>query len=170
MRSLLFLTLLAAPAAQASGPLLALSSDSATYAVGATAHLSAVALVAPQSPNEDIYLGATLNNAPVPVQQTTNGVGLTLAGPLSGGSYTWTVQIYLEDSVFAAQLNNFSTALTLQNGQLTTQLGATTDPTQRAALQAQLAQNNSLIQEAALELAQIRHPFGAPQSLSFQAQ
>lgn len=169
MRGFVLAALLFAAPAMGAQPLLQLSSNQSSYAVGATAQLHAIALVVPCQ-SDDFYLGATLNGAPIAVNQESDGVGYTQTAPLTAGSYTWTVQLYLEDHVLAGQLNNAIQALNLQNAQITTELAQTTDPTQIASLQAQEAENTNVINEANNELINIRTPFGASQSLTFTAQ
>jgi hypothetical protein len=151
----------------AATPVLMLSSDQISYSARAVAKLSAIALVPAGNSQQDFFLGATLNGAPLNMVQTSKGAGLATTDPLVRGTFTFSAQLFLEDSVFAGQLNSTISNLALQNGQLSTQLSQTSDPVQLAAIHSQIDQNNKIIQEANNQLTLIRTPFGASQSLNF---
>jgi hypothetical protein len=169
-RLLLAALLLASPEAFAGTPLLQLSSDSANYAVGATAHLMARPLVHPHESSDDFFISATLNAAPLPLNQVVNGPGIASVYLSQGGTYVLSAQLFLENARLAASLNDSIRSLNLANEQLTTQLNQTSDPALQANLQAEISGNAQQIAEATQELQQIRKPFGASQSISFTAQ
>jgi hypothetical protein len=171
MNGLLFAALLlASPPAFASRPLLELGSDSASYAVGATAHIVARVLVFPHDSRSDFFISATLNGAALPLNQVVNGPAIASVHVTQSGNYLLSAQLFLENAHLAASLNDSIRSLNLQNDQLTTQLNQSTDTAQRASLQSEIAANGQQIAEATAELQQIRKPFGASQSISFTAQ
>jgi hypothetical protein len=171
MNRLLFAAmLLASPSAFASKPLLELRSYSASYAIGATAHLVARALVFPYNSSDDFFISATLNGAALPLNQVVNGPAIASVPLTQSGTYLLAAQLFLENARLAASLNDSIRSLNLQNEQLTTQLNQSTDPAQRTNLQSEITANGQQIAEATQELQQIRKPFGASQSISFTAQ
>jgi hypothetical protein len=169
-RFLLTALLLASPAAFGNSPLLQLSSDSANYTVGSTAHLVVRPLVHPHESSDDFFIIATLNATPLPLNQVVNGPGIASVQLTQGGTYILSAQLFLENARLAASLNDSIRSLNLSNEQLTTQLNQTSDPALQANLQAEIGSNSQQIAEATQELQQIRKPFGASQSISFTAQ
>jgi hypothetical protein len=166
MRVLLFAMWMFLPlVTYAEAPLMRLSSDQVSYSVGANAELSVVALAQPNM-SDELFISATFNGAPVHVTQSGYGTGIFKTGALASGANIFTVQLYLEDRVFADQLSASIDALNLQGAQLSTQINQTTDPRQLATLKAQLKQILFLIQESQNELILLRRSLGSNQSLS----
>jgi hypothetical protein len=148
---------------------LRLSSDSTSYLSGGSAQLSAIALVSPSEPTQDLYIGSTLNGSVLSLVQTKNGFGSVSTGPLPEGQNIWQVQLYAEDSILAGQLNRTIDDLNLQDSQIRTELSQTSDPAQIITLENKLNTNLFIISEALNQLVQIRRPFGPAESLTFFA-
>lgn len=153
--SFLFLALVSSSAIAAPA-LVTLTSDKPSYTFGERAILSAVLSSKPDNANMEFDVVGAINGFEVPGSRVSDYQFLTQAPELFPGTFYWVVRAYLQDARLAGQfkatINTFTNRIAAINAQLATE----TNPTVIAALNAEKAEKQELINAAKAQLSAIR--------------
>lgn len=139
------------------------------YQVGDTATLAVRYEATIENPDYEYFATSTLNGQSLKVTATASNFAVAITNPLTvPGTYTWTVNAFIQDRKLAQDLVNSISFLVSENDRITREISQTTSPDIIAALQKERTRNIVLIDRAEAELLSLRRPVGSPQSLTFE--
>ncbi len=171
MRAILLLSLFfSSLPAFADTKLIQLSSDKTTYAAGETAVLRAMLLSEPENTDFEFEALGQLNGADLPMDRITQFESFANVANLQAGAYTWTVNIYLQDARLARDLK---ASIDFYNGKIANidaELVTNPPPERVAELEADKAEDQSLITAAQNQLTANRTFVHGPETISFTVQ
>lgn len=147
-----------------------LKADKPVYAVGDTALLRANFYARPDNSDFEFDIVGTLNGTPIPADRVTDFQIFSSAKNLAAGSYTWNVQVVIQDARYARDLKDTINYYADLAANLNDQIAVETDPDKLANLTKQRDDALSLKAAAESELSDLRSPVMAPLSLNFSVQ
>ncbi|MGE3260287.1 MAG: malectin domain-containing carbohydrate-binding protein [Bacteriovoracia bacterium] len=149
---------------------LILSADQPSYAVGAKATVLLTTRNGPTNSNFEFYVSASFAGSDLPLTRITDSQSYGTTSPLVAGDQEFVASLFLQNKKEAKSLNDAINFYVAEITRLTTALGNTTNPTEIAAIQAEIDRNQALLNSTRAHLAEVRTPVGQPVSITLTAQ
>jgi hypothetical protein len=148
---------------------LILKADQPLYSVGNRATILLTTRNEPKNSNFEFFVSSTFMGVDVPLTRITDGQSYGTTPPLTAGSQLWLANLYLQNRAEAKSLNDAIDFYTSEIARLNLALGNTADPNQIAAIQAEIARDQSLLNSSKAQLVKVRTLVGPPVSLVISA-
>ncbi|QDK37931.1 hypothetical protein [Bdellovibrio sp. NC01] len=145
---------------------LMLSTSKASYTSGSRAVLIARSMLTPSDSKSEFVFKAKLNSTNVKITSISSSVAYTVTNELPAGNFVWQVQTFVQNKYDAQKLNETIVFFGKEVLNLQRKIEAETNAQVLAALNAQLARDNSIIQRARAQLDKIRS-LVSTQSINF---
>ncbi len=153
--------------AQAATPLFTITSDKATYLTTDTVNLTANFTAVPSNADYEFDLVSNVSGVSVDTTRANSKQLVVQVSNLPVGTYTWQVQVVLQETRYAKDLKTGIQNDAAQIISLNSQIAAEQDPVKKAALQN--TRDQVVAEQASFqaELANVRTPVLTPVSLTF---
>jgi hypothetical protein len=142
-----------------------LSADQTSYTAGSTATILVTTRNEPLNSNVEFFVSSTFAGADVPLNRITDSQSYGITPPLAVGSQLFLANLFVQDKIAAKALNDAIGYYVSEIIRLNLALSGTTDANQIAAIQAEIARDQALLNSSQAQLAKIRTPLGQPVSL-----
>lgn len=170
MKVLVFFTLLFSSFTQADTKIVELSTDRAVYSAGDNAVLRAMLFTRPDNHSLELEVLGNLNGVSLPVERVTDFEHFSTARGLEVGSYTWTVEVFIQDARLARDLKNTVSYAADKIVEIDQELATNPPPERVEELLIQKARYERLKATAEAELLTIRTKIHGPVGISFQVE